>query len=520
MKKLNIGSCRFFLALLSGFLLTCSFPNINGSFVVWFALAPLLVSISNVSPAKGFILGFLTGFFHYLSLLYWVVYTTKVYGHLPAIFCGFALLIVSAYLACYFAVFSAAFVKICKKPWIMLVAGPGMWVSLEYLRSVFLTGFPWELIGYSQYLRLVIIQISDITGVYGVSFLIVFVNITLFVLILFFSGKKWQKIEVSVRFTLVSAAVCVVLFCVVCIYGKWRIQYVSLTADASETACFTIVQGNIDQATKWNKFFQKSTVKKYNDLSLEAIKYRPDLVVWPETAMPFFFQHNKDLSEKVIQGIKKTGSDCLFGAPFFSSKGRLSENNIKYYNSAYLLDSDGKIEGRYDKVHLVPFGEYVPLKKWLPFFGKLVANVGDFNSGSKGATIKWGDKRLGVQICYEIIFPELSCSLTRNNAVAIVNITNDAWFGKTSAPFQHFSMVVFRAVENRRSIIRSANTGKSGFVDPVGRVLSSTNLCEKAVVTRLMPLLDMLSFYSRYGDLFVFVCMIITFFCAVYGVKK
>jgi apolipoprotein N-acyltransferase len=163
--------------------------------------------------------------------------------------------------------------------------------------------------------------------------------------------------------------------------------------------------------------------------------------------------------------------------------------------------------GKYNKTHLVPYGEYVPLKKWLPFLGKIVAQVGDFDTGQIGNTLQWKDQHLGVQICYEIIFPALSRAMARNNASLLINITNDAWFGKTSGPYQHFSMTVLRAVENRRSLARAANTGISGFVDPAGRILASTALLEEAAVVRSLPLLKEKSIYTQTGDLFARGCM-------------
>jgi len=169
--------------------------------------------------------------------------------------------------------------------------------------------------------------------------------------------------------------------------------------------------------------------------------------------------------------------------------------------------------GKYDKTHLVPYGEYIPFRKWLPFLGKIVAQVGDFKAGTIGNTLQWKDQQVGVQICYEIIFPALSRAMARNNASLLINITNDAWFGKTSGPHQHFSMTVFRAVENRRSLARAANTGISGFIDPAGRILASTALLEEAALTRSIPLLKEKTVYTNTGDLFARVCMgVVTLF--------
>jgi len=182
-----------------------------------------------------------------------------------------------------------------------------------------------------------------------------------------------------------------------------------------------------------------------------------------------------------------------------------------YYNSAYLISPEGDIASRTDKVHLVPFGEYVPLKKWLPFIKHIVAQVGEFKSGEKGDTLKWAPANIGMLICYEIIFPELAAETVANHAGLLVNITNDAWFGKTSAPYQHLSMAIFRAVENRRSLVRAANTGISGFIDPAGRVLRRSGLFTEAAMTCPVPVIkDHFTFYNRHGNLLVLCCFLIS----------
>jgi apolipoprotein N-acyltransferase len=350
------------------------------------------------------------------------------------------------------------------------------------------------------------IQISDISGVYGVSFCIALSNATIFLAYLYLTGKDWQGKAVKSKLAAGSVFTFVLIFCFVWFYGKWRIQAIHELTSGSPSVRIAIVQGNIDQAKKWDPAFQLASMEKYIKLSLLAKEHKPDLVVWPETATPFYFLHNNPLSEMVKKGVHDTGADFLIGSPSFS----LGKNTVEYYNSAYLVGPEGKVYGKYDKAHLVPFGEYVPYKKWLPFLGKMVESVGDFRPGKKGQTIKWGDYRLGLQICYEIIFPDLARAMTKNNASLLVNITNDAWYGGSSAPYQHFSMTILRAVENRRSVIRSANTGISGFIDPSGRVIDSTQLFSDAVITRTVPILEETTFYSRFGDLFAMACLGVT----------
>ena len=197
------------------------------------------------------------------------------------------------------------------------------------------------------------------------------------------------------------------------------------------------------------------------------------------------------------------GTDFLFGSPAFSRRA----GGIDYQNSAFLIDADGKVRGKYSKAHLVPFGEYVPLKRWLPFLGIMVAQVGDFTAGTVGETISWGGRRLGVLICYEAIFPYIGRAVANNGAQLLVNITNDAWYGFTAAPYQLFSMTVFRAVENRRALVRAANTGISGFVDPAGRVLSKTALFEESAAVMNVPLLSGRTVYARIGDGFAWLAL-------------
>jgi len=505
----KINKLKLCLAILSGLLLTGSFPKIDISWLAWFALVPLLVAIRNLSPKRGVILGFIAGLVHYLTLLYWLVYTMHTYGHLPLLVCVFILILASAFLALYLAAFSATLLNLCTKPAICIFAVPVLWVAFEYMRSLFFLGFPWELIGYSQYNNLLLIQISDIFGIYGVSFLIVLSNAAIFLTFLYLTGKDWKRKTVTKRVAAGSISVFALIIVLVLSYGKWRIGSIDRLVCSYPSIKAAVVQGNIDQAVKWDPEFQRLTIKKYIDLSLLAKKNNPDLVVWPETATPFYFLYNIGLSNMVKKGINDTGTTFLIGSPSFVRK----KGVVEHYNTAYLVSRDGKVYGKYDKVHLVPFGEYIPFNKWLPFIGKMVEGVGDFKPGIKGKTIKWGDYSLGLQICYEIIFPDLSRAMAKNNASLLVNITNDAWFGTTSAPYQHFSMAIFRAVENRRALIRSANTGISGFIDPVGRIIEKTALFKEAVITRSVPLIRMISFYTCFGDLFAIFCMVATAIC-------
>jgi apolipoprotein N-acyltransferase len=293
----------------------------------------------------------------------------------------------------------------------------------------------------------------------------------------------------------------VLLFCG---YGSRRILYMERMISSAPSIRAGIIQANIDQSRKWDPAFQINTIEKYLALSLSAAKERPQLIVWPETAAPFYYLSETRLSGRIQQGVQRTGTDFLIGSPSFVRR----TDGIDYFNSAYIIRSDGATTARYDKARLVPFGEYVPLKKWLPFLGKMVENVGDFKTGEKGSTVSWRDRRLGIQICFEIIFADLSRAMVRNGALLLVNITNDAWFGQTAAPHQHFSMAVFRAVENRRCLVRAANTGISGFIDPTGRIIAATPLFKEVIMVRPVPVVTDKTFYTRYGDVFAQGCLL------------
>jgi len=504
LKTISINTSNIILSISSGFLLTCSFPKIGLDWLVWFALVPLLISLKNSSLTNSFRLGFFAGLAHYITLLYWLSHTMQTYGHLPVYLCISVLFLLASYLSLYLAFFSIIVKKLCTKPANCLFIIPCLWVSLEYIRNYLFSGFPWGLLGYSQFNRLHLIQISDIFGIYGVSFLIALANATIFLILLYITKSKWKEVRVTKRLAGGSISVFVLIICIVFIYGKWRIESIDNLISASKSLKITLVQGNIEQSIKWDPAFQTATTEKYVKLSLSAKKEKSDLVVWPETATPFYFLYDRPLSKKVQEGIHDTNTNFLIGSPSFVRR----KNTIEYYNSAYLISPDGRVCGKYDKAHLVPFGEYVPFKKWLPFIGKMVEAVGDFSTGQKGKTIKCNDYNLGLLICYEIIFPELSRTMAKNGAALLVNITNDAWYGRTSAPYQHFSMAIFRAIENRRSLIRAANTGISGFIDPVGRIIASTPLFQEKVITRSVPIIYKTSIYSGSGDLFAIACLV------------
>ncbi len=499
----NSHRTRQVLAAGSGLLLTGAFPDAGFSWLAWFGIVPLLLAIHNLSWRKAFGLGFLAGMVHFLTLVYWIAYTMRTYGYLPWPVGISILALLAACLALFPAGFAALVSRLRPHPLLALFLVPVIWVALEYLRSFFLSGFPWELLGYSQYRELHLVQISDIFGVYGVSGLLVVANASLFILLLGLLKRDWNGVPITRGIAATALALGVLLNGLSWFYGAHRIREIDRTSAAAPAIRAAFVQGNIEQALKWDPAFQSATVDTYLRLSRTVMDQRPDLVVWPETALPFHFGYEALLTERVREGVRQSATYFLVGSPSFE-KG---PGRVDFYNSAYLLDPRGGVVGKYNKAHLVPFGEYVPLKRWLPFLGKLVEQVGDFSRGAIGETITWKHGRLGVLICYEGIFANIARTMARNGANLLINITNDAWYGRTSAPYQHFSMIVLRAIENRRTLIRAANTGISGFVDPAGRILEKTALFTEAAGVRQVPLIATVSIYSRIGDVFAAACL-------------
>jgi apolipoprotein N-acyltransferase len=501
-------------AIASGLLLTTAFPKIELHAAAWVALVPLLWVLNGIHPGEAFRRGLIFGIAHHLSLLYWLVPTMVIYGHLPAYLSIAILFLFATILSLLFvAPMTCGLALAGRTPGRVLFFFPVFWVAADFLRSFLFTGFPWELLGYSQYRQLHLIQISDIFGVYGLSGLIAFANAALLLGSLAVIGKPWCGRPVGGRLAFGGMAAAAALIGLTWIYGEMRLAQVDRLAADAPKARVAVIQGNIEQSQKWEPAFQIATIDKYLRLSLSTREQRPDLIVWPESAAPFYFLAEAPPTRRVMQGIAEAATYFLIGAPAFELRGQKAD----YYNSAYLVGPQAQVLGKYDKAHLVPYGEYTPFKEFLPFLGKMVEHVGDFKPGEKGKTLEWMGRKLGVQICYEIIFPGLSRAQVKNGAALLLTITNDAWYGTTAGPYQHFSLAVLRAVENRRVLARAANTGISGFIDPAGRVLDPTPLMQEAAVVRELPLMDDRTLYTRFGDVSAAACLIIAVAAALWA---
>jgi apolipoprotein N-acyltransferase len=484
----------YLMAVLSGALLALSFPSPGISPLAWVAFVPLLLACGRKDPRKAFRLGFVAGLTAYAGILYWITIVVTTYGKLPWIVSVGVLSMLVSYLALYPAVVVYLVRRGEERGISLLVSFPLLWVGLEYGRAFLVTGFPWASLGYTQYRTLPLIQIADVTGVYGLSFLIALANVVLYRIIRGFAAREPAPYPVK------SSLLLLVLLLATVAYGFKRLHM----PEGGAPFKVALIQGNVDQNIKWDPSFQEETVAIYERLSRKACSAGPsDLLVWPESAAPFYFQDEERYASR-IKGLAKELNTCaVVGSPAYEKDGE----RLKYLNSAFLLSPWGDVIGRSDKIHLVPFGEYVPMAKLLPFVNKLVAGIGDFSPGAQIAALDTGKGRIGILVCFEGIFPELSRAYVQAGSRLLVNITNDAWFGRSSAPYQHLSMTVFRAVENRVPLVRAANTGITSIIDSKGHIRGMTPLFQEAVLNGEVRLGEGETFYNRHGDVFAWICV-------------
>jgi apolipoprotein N-acyltransferase len=484
--------------------------------MAWGMLIPLHVTLDRLAPRRAFWIGWWAGWLAFTGAMAWVVTAMHTYGKLPLPLSYVALGLLAAYLGLYVAVYAFGLAWLRRNvPAVAFSAAPFLWVSLELIRTYLFSGLPWALLGYTQYQWLPSIQIADLTGVYGVSFMIVLVNAALSEIGLWvWSGGHVQSDR---SFPWLSSSAATIGMALTLLYGQAAL-HPGRQLDAKRSLTIGLVQANIDQAHKWDAAYRRETLDRYTTLTDQAAKHA-DLVIWPEAATPFLFEQEQDYRAEVGDLAHRYRVPLLFGSPAL----RYYDNGRPYLlNSAYLISSRGEIVSRYDKRHLVPFGEYIPLRSLLFFLDKLVEGIGDFESGTVPTVLSLPSgraasadgtapsARFGVVICFEVIFPNLVREFVRDGAEFMVTITNDAWFGDSAAPFQHFGMVVFRAVENRTAFARAANTGISGFIDRQGRILEMTPIFVETAISGQIPVRNTPTFYSHYGDVFAYGCVIIT----------
>ncbi len=464
------------------------------------ALVPLLLlALTSESGRAAAFRGFLAGTAANLLLYYWIAHAVAVPGKLGWTVGGLAALLVSAYLAIYLSAAAwAAFRLAARFGERGLWAFPFAWVGLEYARSVLLTGFPWLLLGYGLADSPGMRQAADLAGVPGLGFLLALSSVALYRGGVLAARRSWRACTVPAAIVL---AVPAFLFA----YGSWRIAPAA-SPSAGREVRVAVAQGGIDQSVKWDPAFQEQTVAIYGALTREAAAQGAEVIVWPETAAPFFYGWEADLSREVDRIAADGGVPLIFGAPWFDPS-----DGGKYFNSVFLVDGGGVPRGRYDKRHLVPFGEYIPLRPVLFFLQKLTAGAGDFSAGTGPALFPVPGGAAGASVCYEALFPGIVRDGVRAGANWLVNVTNDAWFGDTVAPWQHLAMARMRSVEFRRPMVRAANAGVSAVIDAKGASVAELGLFRRGILVAAVRPGSGESFYAKTGDIFEISCAILAF---------
>ncbi|MBF0504218.1 MAG: apolipoprotein N-acyltransferase [Candidatus Omnitrophica bacterium] len=488
-KNAAVHKMVFLSCLLSAGLLILSFPRIEWALLAWVSLVPLFHVLDGQAPWRAFRRAYLCGFLFFFGTLGWFVYVT---------YPGAILLI--TFLSLYFAVFGVMFVyfqKLPITPRIFVLASS--WVALEYIRAHLFSGFGWVMLGHSQYQNLLFIQMADITGVYGVSFVVILVN-----LLFFETLRAILKKDDRARRSLFSAQIAVIAILLgVLIYGlliaSQKKQYRAVNIG--------VVQPNIPLEVNWDQERKPWIVNQALQLTEQLGASKLDLIVWPETSLPGIISDAPLLVKKIQLTALRLRVPILIGS--------VAHENGHYYNSAFLIGADGQIQGRYDKIHLVPFGEYLPLRPILGWINNFV-ELDDFTSGQtyKIFSAAGGKKKFGVLICFEDTLGYLRRNFTQEGAEFFVNMTNDAWFKDTKAPFLQLQAAVFGCVENRRALVRAANTGVSAWVDTYGRILHFVHdgHGKKTFIAASswgrLPLGQGKTFYTKYGDAFTYLCFL------------
>lgn len=446
-----IGKVPVTLSLCSGFLLALSFPLFNFWPLAWIALVPLFYSFENRNSRDVFILGWLTGFTMFVGQIFWL----KVFHvSIP--------IIMSAYFGLYFGFFSLFYKMIVSRvKGLALLIAPVLWVLIEYVRSTGPWGFPAGVLGYSQHLNIYLIQIADKIRVFGITFLIVLVNTSIFMAIK--ERSKWSVINLS-------GVIAILIICL--IYGFAKMS----AAETGGNFKVALIQPGIDFRTE-KGYDPNRSLATLEDLTQQAATQKPDLIVWPETVITESIRMNPALARKIYKIVNKAGTYLLIG----NGDIKNVDGKIKHYNSAFLVSPKGEVLGQYNKIHPVPFWEVLPLRYYVGFL-KNVEGKGGCDPGGEYTVFETPKAKFSTLICFEGIFPGLSRRFVASGAQFLVNISNDSWSQSRTEHYQHATMNVFRAIENGVHYIRVGNSGVTEIIDPLGRIVKSLPIYEKGLL--------------------------------------
>jgi apolipoprotein N-acyltransferase len=491
-----LGQARIRIPLLvvAGVLGALAFPRTNWWLFAWIWLAPALCCALARSPRQAFLDGWLTGTVFFLVLLRWLDYTFRLYSAIPWPLGWFPIGLLATYCALYTGVVAALVAWLATRigaGWAIALS-PVLWVAGEWVRGHLMGGFSWGLMGYSQHGILLVIQIAELGGVYGVSFLLISVNAALAAVVAF----RWRRA--------LPGAVATALLLVLSLWFGVTALSRENSKSESRSLRVAVIQPSIEQTIKWDPAYNAEVMAIHERLTQAAAARQPALIVWPETAAAIFLRADPALLSRLIGLSASLGTPLLVG-----SVDREDRPRGQLLNSAFLLTGQG-ITGKYDKIHLVPFGEYVPLGWLIGFVRSWAEFISEFATGKTATIFPLPGAPFGTIICYEVIFPELFRTFVAGGAQFMVNITNDAWFGETSGPWQHLGTLPLRAVENRIAIARAANTGVSAFVEPSGRVRGTLPLFERGFMHHRVTLRTRTTVYTRFGDWLAYGCLALT----------
>jgi apolipoprotein N-acyltransferase len=505
------------LAAASGVLQILIFPDASIYILSWVALAPLIYAIlqcreqdalltvvedgkwyAPATAAQGFWLGYLNGILWYGGSCYWLFNVMHEHGNLGVTMSALILLLFSFYLGLYHGLFGLLLALVARRrngySLRALVFAPFAWVAVEMARA-YITSFPWNLLGYSQIDNIPLTRIASFTGVYGLSFEIALVNTAVAAAFLVPRARR----NVMLAAGLVAA--------VILQSGRF-IKPPTVTGDRGAT----LVQANVPiLESPWSLELLETTLLELRGLSVRPAMAKPGttgLIVWPETPSPFF---ETDLHlRSTLAGIARATDSYVIASTIGIEHAGDPALQPDVYNSASLIAPNGAFVQRYDKIHLVPFGEYVPFAKALFFASALTHEIGTFARGSQRTPLDLGDYKVGAVICYESVFPNEVRHFALNGAEVLVNVSNDGWYGNTSAPRQHLNMARMRAVENDRWLLRDTNNGITAVIDPYGRIVAEAPRNQRTSLQGTYSPVESTTFYTRHGDWFPFLCAIIT----------
>jgi apolipoprotein N-acyltransferase len=486
----------FGLAILSGALLALSFPRYGHPAFAWIALVPLLITLRRDQPTlRAFYLGLTAGLLYFIGTIYWTGTVVRQFGGLATPVALLAMLLLAAYLALYPALAALVTARIVRQVGARgLLVMPAAWVTTEFARGYLFGGFPWVPLGNSQVTVVPVAQLASLFGVYGLSALVAFVNAALACAAL---SRGRQRAAV--------VAATVLLLAGVGGWGAWRVADGALTRQG-EPLRVGLIQGNIAQEDKWNPREARRIFTTYIAMTRDAVRRGAELVIWPESSTPFMFEEDEIGGESLRALAREVRVPILFGSDQVDRSGE----TLRLYNAAFLVTPTGETAAVYRKMHLVPFGEYIPGKQLLYFVSPLVERMAEFAPGASMVVLPVGDHKINTAICYEVVYPSLIREAVADGSQLLTTITNDAWYGQSSAPYQHFALASMRAIEQGRYLARAANTGISGVVDPYGRIVRQSAIFEQAGLVENVRILTTRTIYSRIGDVVAYLAMVVT----------